>query len=203
MTKPACNRVTPSGEIVAVANRGGWMGNRGRLHEGRGTRHIVRNHQTKAWITCVLEFRGRRVQQWAPNHYTPLFFFDEALAFAAGHRPCAECRRRDYNAYRDAWSQSHYGATTYARDIDSQLHRERTGTSKQPWRELPDGVFVDTDDGPAAIVGDHLAVFDEKTYAYGRRLPRPAAGSATVLTPPSTIEVLRAGYPVQIDVSAR
>jgi hypothetical protein len=203
MTTPARNRVTPHGEIVAVEGRGAWMGNRGRLHEGRGARDIVRNHQTKAWITCVLEFRGRRVQQWAPNHYTPLFFFDEAVAFAAGHRPCAECRRRDYNAYRDAWSQTHNGATIYAKDMDTQLHLERTGTSKQPWNELPDGVFVDTDDGPAVVVGDHLAVFDEKAYAYGRRLPRPATGYASVLTPPSTIEVLRAGYPVQIDVSAR
>jgi hypothetical protein len=205
MTGPARNRVTPRGEIIAVAGRGAWMGNRGRLHEGRGARDVVRNHQTKTWITCALEFKGRHAAQWSPNHYTQLFFFDEAVALAAGHRPCAECRRGDYNAYRQAWSQTHCGTTPYAKDMDDQLHRERTDVSQHllPWGALPDGVFVDTDDGPAVVVGDHLAVWDEKAYAYRRRLSRPAAGSASVLTPPSTVAVLGAGYPVQIDRSAR
>jgi hypothetical protein len=181
------------------------MGNRGRLHEGRGARDVIRNHQTKAWITCLLEFNGRHAPQWAPNHYTQLFFLDEAVAFAAGHRPCAECRRRDYNAYRQAWSQTHGSTTTYANDMDNQLHRERTDSSEHllPWSALPDGIFVDTDDGPAVVVGDHLAIWDEKAYAYRGRLSRPSGGSASVLTPPSTVAVLRAGYPVQIDVSAR
>jgi hypothetical protein len=87
---PARNRVSPRGDIIAVAGRGAWLGNRGRLHEGRGARDIVRNSRGKAWITCVLEFRGRHSEQWAPNHYTQLFFLDEAVAFAAGHRPCAD-----------------------------------------------------------------------------------------------------------------
>jgi hypothetical protein len=202
---PARNRVAPRGDIIAVAGRGGWMGNRGRLHEGSGTRDIVRNHQSKAWITCVLEFRGRRVRQWAPNRYTPLFFLDEAVAFAAGHRPCAECRRGDYNAYRQGWHQTHGGPAPYAKDMDNQLHTERAnrGGHSLQWHTLPDGAFVNTDDGPAVVVGDHLAVWDEKAYAYRQRLPRPTAGAASVLTPPSTVAVLRAGYPVQIDVSAR
>ncbi|MFY9764041.1 MAG: hypothetical protein WAK42_03380 [Mycobacterium sp.] len=203
-TRPARNRITPRGEIIAVTGRGAWMGNRGRLHEGRGARDIVRNHQTKTWITCMLEFKGRRTPQWAPNHYTQLFFLDEAVAFAAGHRPCAECRRGDYNAYRQAWSKIHCATTIYANYMDNQLHRERTDTSEHllPFSALPDGVFVDTEDGPAVVVGDHLAVWDERDYAYRRRLPRPAAGSASVLTPPSTVAVLRAGYPVQIDLGA-
>jgi hypothetical protein len=202
---PAHNRVTPRGDIVAVAGRGAWMGNRGRLHEGSGIRDVVRNHQSKAWITCVLEFRGRRVRQWAPNHYTPLFFLDEAVAFAAGHRPCAECRRSDYNAYRQAWHEADGGPAPYAKDMDNQLHCERANHSGHslPWRTVPGGAFVDTDDGPAVVVGDHLAVWDEKAYAYRQRLPRPTAGGASVLTPPSTVAVLRVGYPVQIDVSAR
>jgi hypothetical protein len=180
------------------------MGNRGRLHEARGARNIVRNHQTKTWITCKLEFKGRRASQWAPNHYTQLFIFDEAIAFAAGHRPCAECRRGDYHTYRQAWTQTHCETTTYAKDMDNQLHRERTDAAEflLPWSALPDGVFVDTEDGPAVVVGDHLAVWDERAYAYRGRLSRPAAGSASVLTPPSTVAVLRAGYPVQIDVGA-
>jgi hypothetical protein len=204
-TAPARNRVTPRGDIIAVAGRGAWMGNRGRLHEGAGTRDIVRNHQSKAWITCVLEFRGRRVRQWTPNHYTPLFFLDEAVAFAAGHRPCAECRRSDYNAYRQAWHETHGGAVPYAKDMDDQLHRERIDRAGHalPWHTLPDGVFVSMDDGPAVVVGDHLAVWDEKAYAYRQRLPRPTAGAASVITSPATVAVLRGGYPAQIDVSAR
>jgi hypothetical protein len=202
--EPARNRVAPTGEIIAVAGRGAWMGNRGRLHEGRGTRDIVRDHQSKAWITCLLEFRGRHAPQWAPNHYTQLFLLDEAVAFAAGHRPCAECRRSDYNVYRRAWAEKQNGAMPYAKDMDNQLHRERTDAAQHllPWTALPDGVFVGTDEGPAVVVGDHLAVWDDTAYGYQQRLPRPTEGSARVLTPASTVEVLRAGYPVQIDVSA-
>ena len=196
---PARNRVSPRGNIIAVAGRGAWMGNRGRLHEGSGTRDIVRNFRSKAWITCLLEFRGRCTQQWAPTHYTQLFFLDEAVAFAAGHRPCAECRRRDFNTYRQAWQQSHGGAMPYAKDMDAALHRERTsGPRPMRWSSVPDGVFVETAEGPAVVAGGHLALFDGQAYSYTRRLPRPVDGHASVLTPPSNVAVLRAGYPVQI-----
>jgi hypothetical protein len=200
---PARNRISPRGDIIAVTGRGAWMGNRGRLHEGRGARDIVRNSRGKAWITCVLEFRGRHSEQWAPNHYTQLFFLDEAVAFAAGHRPCAECRRGDYNAYRRMWHETHRGAMPYAKDMDNVLHRERAASHQMRWTALPDGVFVDTDDGAAVVVGDHLAVFDEDAYTYRRLMARPVEGSASVLTPASTVAVLGAGYPVQIDQSAR
>ena len=199
---PARNRVSPRGNIIAVEGRGAWMGNRGRLHEGAGTRDIVRSHRSRAWITCLLEFRGRYTPQWAPNHYTQLFFLDEAVAFAAGHRPCAECRRSEYNAYRQAWQHNHGDAMPYAKDMDSVLHRERTGEPQlMVWTDLPDGVFVETERGPAVVAGDHVTVFDEQVYAYGERLRRPVEGHATVITPASNVAVLRAGYPVQIDQS--
>jgi hypothetical protein len=203
--RPARNRVSPLGEIIAVSGRGAWMGNRGRLHEGRGTRDIVRNHQHKTWITCALSFRGRRVAQWEPNRYTPLFFLDEAVALAAGHRPCAECRRSAYNTYRTLWAETHGGATTYAKDMDTQLHRERIGRAEHfaRWDSLPDGAFVATDSGPAVVVGNQLAVWDQHHNIYRDKLPRPSTGTATVLTPPSTVAILRAGYPAQIDDSAR
>ena len=88
------------------------MGNRGRLHEGQGPRDIVRNYRGKMWIICTLSFKGRRLPQWEPGHNTQLFFLDEAVALAAGHRPCAECRRGSYNAYRAAWAgaRPHGGA---------------------------------------------------------------------------------------------
>jgi hypothetical protein len=199
---PARNRVSPRGDIIAVAGRGAWPGNRGRLQEGSGARDIVRNYRGRAWITCRLEFKERYSQQWAPTHYTQLFFLDEAVAFAGGHRPCAECRRSDYTAYRQAWRQNSGGAMPYAKEMDTVLHGERTGKPQLlPWGALPDGVFVEADQGPAVVVGNHLAVFDEQVYSYRIQLPRPATGSASVLTQPSNVAVLLAGYPVQIDQS--
>jgi hypothetical protein len=202
--RPARNRVSPLGEIIAVPGRGAWMGNRGRLHEGRGTRDVVRNHQHKTWITCALSFRGRRVAQWEPNRYTPLFFLDEAVALAAGHRPCAECRHSAYTEYRRLWAETHGGALPYAKDMDAQLHRERTEASghRAAWDSLPDGVFVAAHDGPA-VVGDHVAVWDRDANIYRKSLPRPRTGTAQVITPPSIVDVIRAGYPVQVDGSAR
>jgi hypothetical protein len=181
------------------------MGNRGRLHEGRGTRETVRNHQHKAWITCVLSFRDRRVSQWDPHRYTPLFFLDEAVALSAGHRPCSECRHAAYTTYRDLWAETHGAAKTYANDMDTLLHLERTGRAdhRAPWSPLPDGVFVSTGSGPAVVIGEHLAAWDRDANIYRDRLPRPTNGAATVLTPRSTVDILRAGYPVQIDDSAR
>ncbi|HEY0228620.1 MAG TPA: hypothetical protein VGC05_19975 [Mycobacterium sp.] len=202
--EPARNRVSPLGEIIATPGRGAWMGNRGRLHQGRGTRDVLRNYQHKTWITCALSFRGRRAAQWQPNRYTPLFFLDEAVALAAGHRPCAECRNGAYKRYRALWAETQSGAIPYAGDMDAQLHRERTGREhRMPWTALSDGVFVAADAGPAVVVGGQLAVWDHDENAYRERLPRPRAGTACVLTPPSTVAILRAGYPVQIDGAAR
>jgi hypothetical protein len=202
---PARNRVTPTGEIEAIPLRGAWTGNRGVLHSGR---EIVRFHAGDLWITCVLRFRGRRQQQWQPHHYTFLFFHDEAVSFAAGHRPCAECRREAYDTYRAAWSDALRVELPTAKLINQQLHRERIvrGTHRRrfhptPWRDLPDGAFVRLGRAPALVVGPQLI---EWTFAgYGpQRHSRPRRGVAEAITPPSTIAVLRAGYPVQIDDTA-
>jgi hypothetical protein len=216
------NRVTPMGEIVAVPLRGAWTGNRGVLHEGRpGGHRIVRSHASDLWITCALEFRGRWREQWLPHRYTHLFFHDEAVSFAAGHRPCAECRRGDYRAYQQAWaadvitarSAAAHGTPVLARlpsakQLNAQLHSERIvpGTHRRrlhelPWPDLPDGTFVLEDGQPALVLGDALVPWT--TDGYGARRSRPTAGTATVITPPSTVAVLRAGYPVQIDDTAQ
>ena len=173
--RPARNRVSPLGEIIAVAGRGAWMGNRGRLHQGRGTRDVVRNHQHKTWITCVLSFRERRVPQWEPNRYTPLFFLDEAVALAAGHRPCAECRHGAYSAYRTLWAETHGGAMPYAKDMDTQLHLERTRRAEHraPWAGLPDGVFVATDSGPAVVIATTLRSGTTTTTCIGTSCRAP------------------------------
>ncbi len=149
---PARNRVTPLGEIEAIPLRGAWTGNRGILHRGR---EIVRFHASDLWIVCALEFRGRWREQWQPGHYTFLFFHDEAVAFAAGHRPCAECRRESYDAYRAAWAEGLSVPTPSAKQVNRQLHGERIvrGTHRRrlhqmPWAELPDGAFVLLDGTP-------------------------------------------------------
>jgi hypothetical protein len=202
---PARNRVTPLGEIVAIPLRGAWTGNRGILHRGR---EIVRFHASDLWITCALEFRGRRREQWQPHHYTFLYFHDEAVSLAAGHRPCAECRRDSYNTYRSAWADGLGVTQPPAKEINRQLHRERIvprthrrRLHELPWAELPAGAFVWLD-GAACLCLDGSLV--EWTHAgYGAARPRPARGVASVITPPSTVAALQAGYPVQIDESAR
>lgn len=201
---PARNRVTPLGEIVAVPLRGAWGGNRGILHRGR---EIVRHHASDLWITCVLEFEGRRYEQWRPHHFTWLYFHDEAVSFAAGHRPCAYCRRDSYDAYRAAWTHEPGVSTPTAKEMNRQLHGERIhrGTHRRrlhelPWRTLPDGVFVALDGAPALVLGSSLVEWT--TDGYGERVRRPRSGSALVVTPPSSIAVLRAGYSLQIDARA-
>jgi hypothetical protein len=202
---PDRNRVTPMGDIEAFPVRGAWTGNRGILHRDR---EIVRFHTSDLWITCALEFRGRWREQWLPRRWTVLFFHDEAVSFAAGHRPCAECRRESYNAYRRAWSDGLVVDVPSAKQMNNQLHGERIvrGTHRRrlhptPWNDLPDGTFVSDDGAAALVIGDDLVEWTSAGYGQHRR--RPLRGDALVITPPSTVAVLRAGYPVQIDEAAR
>lgn len=202
---PYQNRVTPTGEILAIPLRGAWTGNRGNLHEGK---EIVRSRKGDHWVTCALEFKGRHNVQWEPRRLTWLFFHDEAVSFAAGHRPCGECRHADYAAYRNAWADTVSGDIPTARQMSKQLHDERLikGTSRRrlhemDWATLPDGAFVLRDGAPAVVVGSELA--DWGIEGYRSRHPRPVRGTVDVVTPPSTVAILRSGYPVQIDDGAR
>ncbi len=195
------NRVTPLGDIVATPLRGSWMGNRGILH--RGT-EIVSFHRSDLWISCALQYKDWRAPQWAPGHYTVLFFHDEAVALAAGHRPCALCRRASFQAFRDAAAGSE---SLGAKDVDRQLHAERLvrGTHRRrlharAWTELPDGTFVLLEGTPGLIVGN--AVVPWSPQGYGPALRRPINGQADVITPPFSLTALSAGYPVQIDPAA-
>ena len=192
------------GDIEALALRGAWTGNRGILHSGS---EIVRFHASNLWITCALEFRGRWRRQWQPHHYTFLYFHDEAVSLAAGHRPCAECRRESYDAYRTAWAEGLGGDPPSAKQMNRQLHGERIhrGSHRRrlhelPWADLPDGAFVLLEEAPAVVVGDQLSLWTRDGYR-GRRT-RPMNGTANVITPPSTIAALRAGYRVQLDDGA-
>jgi hypothetical protein len=200
------NRVTPLGQIEAFPLRGAFTGNRGRLHDGH---RIVRFHGGDLWIICALRFRGRWNDQWLPRRFTWLFFHDEAVALAAGHRPCGECRHSSYVTYRDAWAAAAPGgALPTATQMNRQLHVERIvpGTHERRlhrmhWSGLPDGTFVLSAEGePQLVTGTELVAWTRG--GYGPHLRRPRRGLATVITPPSSVAVLRAGYPVQIDDTA-
>jgi hypothetical protein len=208
---PRRNRVTPFGEIVATPERGTIMGNRGILHDASG--RIRRPWQVKRWLLCVLEFKGRHRTVMAPNRYTELFFLDEATGLAAGHRPCAECRRDRFLAFRDAWSAGNRPMSEPepipATMIDVRLHAERTARdrSKRIFTadidELPDGVFVaigGPEGGACLIWENNLLAWSPGGYL-GRR-PRPGGGSVSVLTPGSTVAAIRAGYAPVVHPSA-
>jgi hypothetical protein len=193
---PAPNRVTPLGDVVAIALRGRWMGNRGCLHEGRS---IVRHHRGRRWIICEPDYKGWRAAQWAPRRYTVLFFHDEAVAFAAGHRPCALCRRPAFEAYRTPLGRPD------ADTLDARLHDERWEGGRRrlhhiPWSDVPAGAFVLDGDEPALVTADALVPWT--TVGYQARRDRPGRGTALVITPPSSLEVLTSGYPLQGPASA-
>ena len=208
---PRQNRVTPFGDLIATPERGTFMGNRGVLHDAEG--RIRRAWQLKRWIVCVLEFRGRKRQVMTPGRYTELFFLDEATALAAGHRPCAECRHARFLAFCNAWRSAHPGAGTSARPtatvIDDRLHAERLAPDRSKRSfvaaldELPDGVFVAVaawGEQAYLVWGDHLLAWSPG--GYGERRRRPKGEEVKVLTPPSTVETIRAGYVPEIHASA-
>jgi len=127
---PLQNRVTPSGDLIAVPERGLVYGNRGCLHDSYG--NIRRHHNGRRWIACRLSFRGRhRSSLLQPGRYTELFFLDEATALAAGHRPCAECRRVDFDRFVQLWSARHEQAAAWSSQTPS---REATQPKPRPYR---------------------------------------------------------------------
>jgi len=186
------NRVTPLGELVADPARGLVYGNRGCLHDANG--RICRPFAVKRWIACQIEFRGRRRSPLLqPGRYTELFFLDEATALAAGHRPCAECRRADYARFRAL-----LGDVFTANEIDARLYAERVGPAARERRlhdarldELPDGAFVVEDGVPWLVLGAQLLRWTAAGYT-DRRPRHP--GAARLVTPPSLVEILRAGW---------
>jgi hypothetical protein len=204
-TVPLQNRVTPFGSIVATPARGAWMGNRGRLHDDRRTL-TRRRWTTKAWLICRLSFKGRRRPLMAPGRYTELFFLDEATALAAGHRPCAECRRPDYLRYRALWAEAagRDPRTLRVGDIDAVLHKQRlVGPDDRERRRglqgLPNGVFVafpDTSDIAWLLDDGRLWRWSSEGYSDPQAITR---GDVILLTPPATVAVLAQGYHPQID----
>lgn len=194
---PLQNRVTPFGDIVATTARGSFTGNRGIIHDPLTRKLLKRRWSTPAWITCVCAFRGRRREVMATQSWTELFFLDEATALAAGHRPCFYCRRDDANAFRAAWEQGNGIARVRATEIDAVLHAERLdGRAKRlhplpcAIDELPDGAMVAADGESYLIARGRPLVWSFGGYREADRGLR----DTLLVTPPSTIRALRAGY---------
>ena len=194
---PLQNRATPLGDLVADPARGLVYGNRGCLHDDTG--RIRRRYNGRRWIACRLEFRGwQRSPLLQPGRFTELFFLDEATAFAAGHRPCALCRREDYVRFVKIWGEQHPGQIG-ADAMDAQLHLERVAPGARaqlhhdaPIDQLPDGSFVLHEGAAHLVLGSHLLRWTAAGYA--SRVPRPKRRQVTLITPPSLVAVLRSGW---------
>jgi hypothetical protein len=203
---PLQNRVDPFGNLLRTHARGTMMGNRGgALHNS--DREIVRGYKSRRWITCVLEFKGRHRTVMSERRYTELFFLDEAVAFAAGHRPCAECRRERFNAFREAWRRAKgLDSLPFADEMDIELHPARVDrrekvTYEAAMSSLPDGCFVQIDGLAYLVWSDALLLWTPEGYT--RHYARPADSIATVLTPKPIVECMRQGYKPEIHASWR
>jgi hypothetical protein len=200
------NRVNPFGEIISTTDRGTWLGNRGVLHNDK--QEIVRAYKIKAWITCMLEFRGRHREVMQPNRWTELFFLDEATAFSAGHRPCFQCRYTDHQRFKTYWLKGNpafgFNMKTPVSKIDDiiQIERISSDQSKVTYEErlavLPNGTFVSYRDEAYLIKDGKMYLWT--TAGYKKPIPFPDLAVLPVLTPKSIVNMFSAGYLPQFAV---
>jgi hypothetical protein len=191
------NRVTPTGEIIATPHRGLFTGNRGIIHDPATKTLLKRRWSTPAWLTCTCEFRGRRREVMANRSWTELFFLDEATALAAGHRPCFYCRRDDANRFRLAWEKGNRVHDVRMHDIDTVLHHERLDNGRKrlhalfvPLDQLPDGAMVQQGEESFLVTQGRAYLWSPAGYVSSAHdLVEPV-----LLTPPSTLRTLHAGY---------
>ena len=201
------NRVDPFGTIIQTQARGSWMGNRGVIHNQH--KEITHAFKHKAWISCVLEFKGRHRAVMTPNRWTELFFLDEATAFAAGHRPCFECRRQDAMQFKLCWIKGNpeydFSVSTSINAIDAVIHRERIDREKKKVTHqrlstsIPEGTFVQVA-GEAHLLR-HGSLHRWTPFGYENKIALPENKMLTVLTPQSIVNTFHAGYFPQISLS--
>jgi hypothetical protein len=195
------NRVDPFGEIIKTSARGSLMGNRGVIHNKY--QEITHAFKHKAWITCALEFKGRKRAVMTADRWTELFFLDEATAFAAGHRPCFECRKGDAKRFKSCWIQGNpvynFSMTTSIKEIDEVIHSERINsdqkklTHQRMSSSIPEGTFVIVNDhGPYLFSNGEL--YRWTPFGYENTIAMPEATMLTVLTPNSIVNAFHAGY---------
>lgn len=203
------NRVTPRGELEKASARGAWLGNRGILHNEQ--QQIVAPWRHKAWVTCRLEFKGRKRNIFGPRSYSELFFLDEATAFSAGHRPCGECQREKYKLFKAAWCAANQNLirtpSPIIAQLDKHLHIDRaiTGGKKVTYteklRNLPDGVFIKFEEKTMLLSNGHLHTWTHGGYI-DPILTKDSLATVQVLTPKSIVAVFHDGFEAEIHQSA-
>ena len=198
---PRRNRVTPTGTFESVAVHGTFLGNRGRLHDDAGEMGL-RTFAHRSWVTCELEWKGRHRVINSPASYTELFFADEAVALSAGHRPCAQCRREAFDAFRSAWQAAHgLARPPRAVEMDAELHRARLDhagcqrTHTAQLGRLPDGTMIvapGSPGRPALLRRGELHPWSHTGYE--APIAADMGSQVVVLTPRPTVAVLASGY---------
>ncbi|BCH26612.1 hypothetical protein [Mesorhizobium sp. L-8-3] len=203
---PLQNRVDPLGQIHAVPWRGTFTGNRGVIHDPATRTLLKRRWSTHAWLICVCDFRGRRREVMGRNApsgnagWTELFFLDEVTALAAGHRPCFYCRRERAAAFVACCAQVFGRSAPRATELDTRLHAERLISGgpfvavedEAAFTALPDGAVLRSGEHCFAKHGGALRLWTFR--GYGERLTFRQIGRLQLLTPPTTLVALKAGY---------
>jgi len=197
------NRVDPFGRFIITSARGSWMGNRGVIHHNE---QIIKPFKHKAWITCALEFKGRKRNVMTPGRWTELFFLDEATAFAAGHRPCFECRRDAALKFKSCWIRGNptynFNMGTSINQIDEVIHSERIDkeqkkiTHQYISSEIPEGTFILMNGNSYVFSNGRLLRWT--AFGYEDDIAVPEVSTLTILTPRSILNAFRAGYIPQI-----
>jgi hypothetical protein len=211
---PRRNRVDPWGDLHAAPARGLFTGNRGCLVDETGS--VVRHHHGSLWIVCRTQFRDWKHPLDQPRTWTLLFFLDDAVALAAGHRPCGLCRRTDYLAYRNGVTEATgAGSPVLAQELNRRLaserHRRGRGLTRANDRmlrthdldTLPTGVVVaDPVTGSSHLVTDsYLQPFSFE--GWGPPIERPQRIEVEVLTPATSVAALHNGFVPELHQSAR
>lgn len=205
---PLQNRVDPFGEIHAVPDRGMFTGNRGIIHDPATKTLLDRRWSSKAWIICKCEFRGRRREVMGAHNnprggagWTELFFLDEVTALAAGHRPCFYCRRAAATDFIARFGQAFGIADPKAPELDARLHAERLASGSnvkeirsKDFDDLPDGVMLFQGDRAFAKRKRKLRAWTFWGWGDAWDFLDLVASDVWLITPPTTVAVLRAGY---------
>lgn len=204
---PLPNRVAPDGSLRAAEARGTLTGNRGIIHDPVTQAPAGRRWTTKAWIACSLHYKCVRRHVWGFNRngkagWSELFFLDEVTALAAGHRPCFACRRADALRFAEAFAKGNGVAIREAKAMDAILHVERRMSSSQPppplnleeLAALPDGTIIKSGEAFLALRSGHALPWSFSGYGGQSALASVAGKSLSLVTPPSIVRALRAGY---------
>lgn len=205
---PLQNRLKPNGEIVKTSERGTLMGNRGIIHNEN--KELISVSKIKGWVTCRLEFKGRKRELMAKGRYTELFFLDEATAFAAGHRPCAECRRERYNEFKNKWLEANekllLGEKDSVGNIDKIIHKERINKKEKVTflanlNTLPIGTVIEIDNEILLIWKDALYIWDFQGYQLSKK--KISNIDVKVLTPKSYVNMFKKGFTPDVHYSLK